>query len=817
MQLESLIESSHESLRERTRVLKHADGELTGEFVLYWLHASMRSEENPTLNMAIDLANQLKLPLLVYQGLSERYPFASDRHHWFILEGAQDLQRQFKELGIPYALHVERPGHRGPVLKVLADRAAIVVTEDMPVEPLRSWRAKLCQSISSPVLAVDSACVVPSRLVGRAYDRAYAFRDATKSLCATRLGQQPLERSLDRSVSITEFELPFDPVDLQVTEIADLVAACQIDHAVGPVPHTVGGSTAGYDRWDQFQQQSISRYHRVRNNPLEDGVSRLSPYLHYGMVAPTRIAREANANGSKGAEKFLDELLIWRELAYAFCHYRTDHWRLSAIPTWARETLAEHAGGRTKLLSWEQLARGKTGDSLWDSAQRSLLIHGELHNNVRMTWGKALLQWTPDAKQALAMMVDLNHRYALDGRDPASYGGILWCLGQFDRPFSPAQPVFGVVRERSTAQHTSRLDTVRYRQQVTRSLWENRPSIAVVGAGISGLMCARTLMDHGCQVTLFEKSRGYGGRMATRRQGESLQFDNGAQYFTARDKRFARYVKSWEQAGIVQGWDGTIVTLNQGAVTRKSRYPRRYVATPKMSAIGRHLAADLSVTLNTRVQTAERLGDHWHLQSDVDEDLGRFDQLVVAVPAPQASELLRESPLLAKQAAGVRMTGCWAMMVAFQRPLGLDFDGAFVHDSILSWVAKDSSKPARKEHPETWVLHGSTDWTERHLDASPESLAPQLLEAFWNALGIASTDPVAEDLKLWRYAIPANPIEQTSLYDPDTKVGACGDWCGGPRVEGAFLSGVSLAGRVLGQLAVERGLKPVAPTQPSLF
>ena len=817
MQLESLIELADESLRERTRILKAAGGEIRGELVLYWMHASIRGSENQTLSMAIFLANRLRLPLLVYQGLSERYPYASDRHHWFILQGAKDVQQQFTERGIPYALYVERPGHREPFLRRLAERAAIVVTEDMPVEPLRSWRRKLCQSARGPVLAVDSACVVPSQLIGRAHDRASAFRAATKSLYATRMTQQPLELSLDHSRSITEIERPFQPVDLQVTEIADLVAECQIDHSIGPVTHTVGGSTAGYHRWNLFQQHSISRYHRLRNDPLEGGVSRLSPYLHFGMVAATRIAREASANGSKGAQKFLDELLIWRELAYAFCHYRTDHRRLSAIPEWARQTLADHAGDRDALLPWEQLARGRTGDSLWDSAQRSLLIQGELHGNMRMTWGKALLNWTPDAKQALAMMIDLNHRYALDGRDPASYGGILWCLGQFDRPFSPAQPVFGVVRERSTKQHATRLDPVRYRQRVTRSLWESIPSIGVVGAGVSGLMCARTLMDHGCQVQVFEKSRGYGGRMATRRSGESLQFDNGAQYFTARDKRFVRYVKSWEQSAVVQSWDGTIVTLNQGTATPKASDPRRYVATPKMNALGKHLAEDLSVHLNTRVQAAKRSGDQWQFQSATGENLGTFDQLVVAVPAPQACELLRGSPLLAKQAASVSMTGCWAMMVAFQRPLEVAFDGAFVQDSILSWIAKDSSKPQRGKRLETWVLHGSTDWTEQHLNDSPASIGLQLREAFWKALGIASIDPVTEDLKLWRFAIPTNPVGETSLYDPDAGVGACGDWCGGPRVEGAFLSGVSLAGQVLRQLAIERGVTPDFPVQPSFF
>ena len=167
---------------------------------------------------------------------------------------------------------------------------------------------------------------------------------------------------------------------------------------------------------------------------------------------------------------------------------------MNAIPEWARQTLADHRSDRRpQIYSWETLARGQTGDKLWDAAQRSLLMHGELHNNVRMTWGKALLNWTPDAETALAMMLDLNHRYALDGRDPASYGGILWCLGQFDRPFKPPRPIFGMVRSRSTREHAQRLDTDLYLQQTTRALTGTEVRVAVVGAGMSGLICAPRL------------------------------------------------------------------------------------------------------------------------------------------------------------------------------------------------------------------------------------------------------------------------------------------------------------------------------------
>ena len=612
-------------LAERTRLLGCKQASSEGDFVLYWMRTAIRTDENPALNVAIELANQLGLPLLVYQGLSERYPFASDRHHTFVLQGARDVQLEFDQQKHCLCLARRTTGTSraapedactagsGRGHRRHAYRAAAKL--DRLTQP---WYSR------AALMVVDTACVVPMRLVGKSYERAFEFRNATKELYAERVSLDPMD-----SEPLTGFQssidLPFEAVDLQDFDIASLVSQCEIDHSIGPVPHTIGGSVAGYQRWQDFKDKGLSTYARRRNNALIDGVSRMSPYLHYGMVAPTRIAREAAADQSKGAEKFLDELLIWRELAYAFCHYRRDHGRVSSIPNWARETLLEHETDPRELLSWETMSRGRTGDSIWDSAQRSLLIHGELHNNVRMTWGKAILNWTPDAKRALARMIDLNHRYALDGRDPASYGGILWCLGQFDRPFSPAQPVFGTVRTRSTDQHAKRLDPIAYRRKVTRPLWDPIPKVAVIGAGISGLMCARTLADHGCDVSVFEKSRGVSGRMSTRRVDDNLSFDHGAQYFTARDGRFKRYVESWIHDGLVQPWDGRIVVVEKGVVKAEKAGDDRYVAVPGMSSIGKHIASDLSIHLETKVATPKRSDDKWLLATDDGVELGQFD------------------------------------------------------------------------------------------------------------------------------------------------------------------------------------------------
>ena len=314
---QELLTSLPIELAERVRPIGGKPLGSGGKFVLYWMRTAIRVDENQALSVAIELANQLKLPLLVYQGLSERYPYASDRHHTFVLQGARDVQQTFADRNIPYVLHVDRNENRGPHLKTLANQAVLVVTEDMPTEPIRRWTNHLSRSIGCRLLAVDTACVVPMQLVGKSYERAYAFRNATKKLYAERI-ENPPEEFKPPSVTTASIDLPFKPVDLTEVSIADLVGQCEVDHSIGPVPHTTGGSVAGYARWETFKRDSIKLYAGRRNNPLADGISRLSPYLHYGMIAPTRIAREANEEASDGGEKYLDELLIWRELAYSF-------------------------------------------------------------------------------------------------------------------------------------------------------------------------------------------------------------------------------------------------------------------------------------------------------------------------------------------------------------------------------------------------------------------------------------------------------------------------------------------------------------------
>ncbi|HKK93096.1 MAG TPA: FAD-dependent oxidoreductase [Longimicrobiales bacterium] len=859
--LDDLLASLPERLLERVHAHAGAAARGDEEFVLYWMRTAVRGHENPALDVALDVAGELGVGVLVYHALSERYPFASDRHHRFILDGARDVEEELAERGVPYAFHLQREGSeascRAPHLKTLAGRASVVVTEDASWAPLRRWTDAVTESTAAPVLLVDTACVYPSRRVPRsAAGRAYRIRKEVSSewdrriaagwsdarVPGTAWGAGGPPSRVDSRTAAQAFDLPFEPMDFRDPDgrrldddawhvrVSDWIARCRIDHAVPPIPGSPGGSRAGYARWAAFRARGLKGYARTRNDALADGVSRMSPYLHYGHVSPLRIAREASRVGGKGPEKYLDELLVWRELAHAFCLHDPDHDSVRVLPDWARETLAEHESDeRPELLSWEQLARGESGDPLWDAAQRSLLIHGELHNNVRMTWGKAVLRWTPDAATALRMLIDLNHRYALDGRDPNSYGGILWCLGALDRPFEPEKPIFGRVRPRSTEQHARRLDVDEYARRTGRPTVAETPRVVVIGAGVAGLACARSLADQGWDVVVVDKGRRPGGRTNTRtsRDDDARRFDHGAQYFTARDPRFRRHVISWARQGWVAEWTASILRV-EGSDESEILPPRdddpRWVAVPGMQTLCDALAKGLDVRCGVRVSRLER-ADRWSLVTDEGDVLDDFDAVVVTAPPAQAADLFdsvddgtdddfgsddeTSAAVWAAEARDADVAPTWAAMFEFDprdAPTGLTADALLDEEGAVAWAARDSSKPGRPTDAERWVVHGSSAFSTRHLEEAADRVADRLLDGFRSLVeraGGSVGTPRWSAAHRWRYAlVRSGPDGDCRCSDTGLAwAGDVFDAAGRARVEAAWLSGVASAGRLLNRAA----------------
>ena len=441
-------------------------------FVLYWARGvALRARENPALCAARAAAAALGVPLVVVFVLDEAGSTA--RRHAFLLQGWAEVERALMAKGVAAGCLVSRPGRRAPHHLTLACRAALVVSDEPWTAPLLAAPRQLACSANTllaPLVLVDTACVVPARMTPRRADlRAFAYEAATKRLRTERIAipydEVPYAPPVAAEVLLREV-LPRAPDDVSSeAAINALVASTAVEQSVQPVAHTPGGQGAAARRWRAWLGAGgLKTYAKRRNDPLDAGGSaRMSAYLNAGMISPFAVARAAAAKDAGGGRhKFLLEMQTWRELSYAFCLRRpATHGTLLALPPWAQQTLrAAEADRRPRLMPLEVLEAGESGFPLWDAMQRALVESGELHNNCRMTWGKAVHAWSAAPDEALARLIHLNNKFALDGHAPPSYGGILWCFGGFDSAAKGGETnaVMGAIKARPLERHARRLD-----------------------------------------------------------------------------------------------------------------------------------------------------------------------------------------------------------------------------------------------------------------------------------------------------------------------------------------------------------------------
>lgn len=346
-----------------------------------------------------------------------------------------------------------------------------------------------------------------------------------------------------------------------------------------------------------------------------------------------------------------------------------------------------------------------------------------------------------------------------------------------------------------------RLDLAHYAAKVSRPSAGEVLDIAVIGAGVAGLSAARSLHDQGHRVTVFEKSRGLGGRAATRRIGD-IGLDHGAQYFSAEDPAFRRVVDAWIERGQVAPWRARIGRITSQGISASHDGRERFVAVPGMSGLGRLLGEGLPIQRQTRVAPPRFSAGRWRLRDERDSPLGGFDALVIAAPAPQAAELLRQAaPELAQQAERIRYLPAWAAMLRLDTADALPFDGLFFDIPELAWAARNGSKPGRDGN--TWVLHATATWSQAHLETDRGIAGRKLMLAFCNQTGI---DPSGVELlgsHRWLYSLVERPLDVGALWDGQRRLAVCGDWCLGARIQGAYLSGQAAAGHLLRALSQE--------------
>ena len=459
----------------RIRVLVGRDADAHGRYVLYWMTASRRTRYNFGLQRAVELATELDRPLVVIEALRVGYRWASDRLHQFVIEGMRDNAAALEGAPSRYYPYVEpEEGAGSGLVEALAAQACAVVADDYPAFFLPRMLEAAARKLSVRFEAVDGNGLFPMWDAAQTFSSAYQFRRTLQRELPGHLDARPLADPLAGTSlaplapgAMEDIEGRWPRAHLDAIDLATL----PIDHEVRPSP-IPGGTVAARERLHAFIADSLERYGQGRNHPDDEDQSGLSPYLHFGHLGahevfaavaehegwtPERLGTDTRGHKagwwgmSAGAEAFLDELVTWRELGFNACVRNPEGYdRYESIPGWAQSTLEAHASDDRRRYTLEQLAAARTEDEVWNAAQRQLRHEGRIHNYLRMLWGKRIVEWTQGPREALGVMVELNNRYALDGRDPNSYSGILWCLGKYDRPWGPERPVYGTVRYMSS-------------------------------------------------------------------------------------------------------------------------------------------------------------------------------------------------------------------------------------------------------------------------------------------------------------------------------------------------------------------------------
>ena len=431
-----------------------------GKCVVYWMQRAMRIHENPALDVAIDVANLLGLPVVVFFSVIPNYPNANLRHYHFLQQGLRDVEEDARDRGVGFILRRHPANSLEKFLEEVD--AAILIGDENPCREPERWRKVLARRLKLPYWTVDADVVVPSAVFGRDYFLLQHMRPHLKAALPTFLNapQSPKpQHAWHKPKSLAADSLA-----------ADITAGFNhLDRTIPPVDTFTGGTHAALKRLNHFVTHGLKDYPDKRNHPETQGTSRLSPWLHFGNIGPLTIALAVEDAFAKGhaseaaRDRFLDQVIAWRELSVLFVKHNPSYDNWECAEPWARQTLIEHtADERPYRYTLQQLERAETHDDLWNAAQREMTQTGWMHNYMRMYWAKMILAWAPDPARAYEWAVTLNDRYELDGRDPNGYAGIAWSIvGKHDRPWFN-RPIFGLVRPMSGASTAKKFDSDAY-------------------------------------------------------------------------------------------------------------------------------------------------------------------------------------------------------------------------------------------------------------------------------------------------------------------------------------------------------------------
>ncbi len=411
-----------------------------GDYVLYWMQTAQRVSYNHALEYAKDEANRLKKPLLVYFGLMDNYPEANARHYHFMLEGLVKIKIELESEGIQFLvsrISPEKGAHS------LSEKACLLVTERSYLRHEKGWKSELSKSISCRMVELETNVMVPIDVVSEKeeYSAATIRRKIEREIPNYAF---PLE---NRKVLIPSLLIQSSLEAFPLHSAEESLSLLNVSHEVLPIPEYYRG---GYDEalrhLELFMAEKFEFYAELRNDPVQDFSSNLSPYLHFGQISPLEIYLSLLDYHSENKRVFLDELIIRRELAINFVEHNAHYDSYKAISSFARDTLEKHRyDERPYLYTLKELEKGKTHDVYWNACQLEMVHTGKMHGYLRMYWGKKIIEWTESPDIAYEIALYLNNKYHLDGRDPNGFAGVAWCFGKHDRPWKE-RPVFGSVR-----------------------------------------------------------------------------------------------------------------------------------------------------------------------------------------------------------------------------------------------------------------------------------------------------------------------------------------------------------------------------------
>jgi len=442
----------------RVTVRRPGEPEREGKCVVYWMQRAQRALDNPALEIAVQAANLLGKPCVVFFAPVPFYPHANLRHYRFLNQGIPAIAAGLKKRGIGFVLR-RYPDHH--LLKFCEQvQPVLVVGDENPMREPEHWREVAAERLRVPFWTVDADVIVPAKLLMREQYGAYTARPVIRRLLPVFL--QP--------VGNTRAKIEWAPPQRlkSLAPEADITEAWKMDRSVAPVERTVGGTDQALTHLRSFVRNELAKYPLDRNKPERDGTSRLSAYLHFGHIGPHTVALAVEkADAPKAAkEAFLEQLIVRRELAINFVRFNPDYDNFESGTPWAHKSLAEHAADPRKIYSERQLEDAQTHDPLWNASQMQMVKTGFMHNYMRMYWAKKILEWSKTPARAFQMAVYLNDKYELDGRDPNGYAGIAWAIvGKHDRPWFE-RPVFGKIRYMSFNSTSKKFDSKSYIRQM---------------------------------------------------------------------------------------------------------------------------------------------------------------------------------------------------------------------------------------------------------------------------------------------------------------------------------------------------------------